>query len=196
MDTCATGSTCTRVYTLVHVCCHSSLHVYTRLRVLPLNEAILATVERLQNGVIILLHRGRRHRRRGEALADHREDVLHGAELRVVLHTFTLPRGGGLAERRDGRLQLLHLVHPLARLQQRLLNRRGNFGPLEGASVPQGREGGLLAEAFRRRPARRLWRGRSRHRSGSESALGSGHHADVRWTRGGGRKSHGTGRLS
>ena len=56
MDTCAAGITCTRAYTLVHVRCHSSLHVYTRVRVLPLNEAILATVERLQNGVIILLH--------------------------------------------------------------------------------------------------------------------------------------------
>ena len=114
----------------------------------------------------------------------------------MILDAFKLPRDGGLAERRDGRLQLPHLVHPLARLQQRLLNRRGNFGPLKGASVPQGRERGLLAEAFRRRPAGRWRRGRSLHRSGSESAFGTGHHADVRGTRGGERKSHGTGRLS
>ena len=140
--------------------------------------------------------RGRRHRRHREALADHREDILYAAELRVMLEAFTLPRGGGLAERRDGRLQLLHLVHPLARLQQRLLNRRGDFGPLEGASALQGRERGLLAEAFRGKPAERLRRGRSRLRSGSVSAFGTDHHADARGTRGGGRKSHGTGLLS
>ena len=45
MDTCAAGTTCTRAYTLVHVRCHCSLHVYTFLRVLHLNEATLATVE-------------------------------------------------------------------------------------------------------------------------------------------------------
>ena len=140
--------------------------------------------------------RGPRHRGRREALAEHREDFLYAPELRVMLDAFTLPRGGGLAECRDGRLQLLHLVHPLVRLQQRRLNRRGNFRPLKGASVWQGRERRLLAEAFRGSPAGRLRRGRSRHRSGLESAFGTGHHADVRGTRGGGRKSHGTGRLS
>ena len=113
-----------------------------------------------------------------------------------MLEAFKLPRGGGLAERRDGRLQLLHLVHPLARLQQRLLKRRWNFGPLEGASVLQGRQRGLLAEALRGRLAAWLQRRRSRHRSGSERAFGTGHDADLRGIRSGGRKSHGTGRFS
>ena len=45
MDICAAGTTCTRAYTLVHVRCHSRLHVYTKLRVLHLNEATPATVE-------------------------------------------------------------------------------------------------------------------------------------------------------
>ena len=79
----------------------------------------------------------------------HREDVLYAAELRVMLDALTLCRGGCLSERRDGRPQLLHFVHPLARLQQRLLNRRGNVFPHKVASVLQGNECGLLVEALR-----------------------------------------------
>ena len=40
--------------------------------------------------------RGRRHRRRHQALADHRKVVLHGTGLRVMLAALAFCRGKGL----------------------------------------------------------------------------------------------------
>ena len=59
--------------------------------------------------------RGRRHRRRREALAHHCKDVLTASELRVVLDALSLRRGRSLPERRDGLLQALNVMHSLTR---------------------------------------------------------------------------------
>lgn len=61
--------------------------------------------------------RGRIHRRRRGALFHNRKHVLYVTERQVVLDGLALRCGGSLSKHRNGLLQLLDLMHSLARLQ-------------------------------------------------------------------------------
>lgn len=68
-------------------------------------------------------NRKRRHRQHGQALADHRNDIMYGGDLRVVFDALAHSGAREVPQLRDGLLSLLHLEHLVVRLLLRLLKR-------------------------------------------------------------------------